>query len=92
MSVKVCVLSDSEAVTFGRSGIRPDCSKHGHMKRSEAEARTTGPNPRAEWIERRAIRILKPTGSRKAWPWKARHSGPRPLLGGPEFRTLQLLD
>jgi len=91
MAREVCVLSAAEAVALQAHGTKPECANHGHVKRSEATARTTGRMPRAEWVGPHAIQMLPITrkSATAALTPRMVHSGARPSLGGPKCKVLQ---
>ena len=63
MEPKVCVLSPPEARELVESGIVPDCSKHRHIKSSEAREMTGDSEskihfrPDARWVGKDGRRI-----------------------------------
>ncbi len=79
MEPKVCVLSSLEASELIESGITPECSKHRHIKSSEAREMTGDSEskiyfrPVARWVgkDRRRIKLLE------LQPWSTYSKGRR---------------
>ena len=85
MSVKICILSESEAQKLERFGVKPDCAEHPHIPRKDISALTEGKTPSAVRVGRNRICMV---GNHT---WKKRHSGARSVYGGPLFPVMQLI-